>query len=33
MPAAAHADLAPVAAGAAFLLLAALLLWRRWRKR
>jgi LPXTG-motif cell wall-anchored protein len=28
-----HADLAPVTAGAAFILLAALLLWRRWRRR
>jgi hypothetical protein len=29
----AHAELARIAAGVAFFLLVALLLWRRWRRR
>jgi len=31
--AAVHVDVARIAAGAAFFLLVALLLWRRWRRR
>jgi hypothetical protein len=33
MAAAGHADLARIAAGTAFFLLVALLMWRRWRRR
>jgi hypothetical protein len=33
LPAVAHAELARIAAGTAFFLLVALLLWRRWRRR
>jgi hypothetical protein len=33
VPVAAYAEMVRVAAGAAFFLLVALLLWRRWRRR
>jgi hypothetical protein len=33
LPAVAHAELGRIAAGVAFFLLVALLLWRRWRRR
>jgi hypothetical protein len=33
LPPAAHAELTRIAAGVAFFLLVALLLWRRWRRR